>query len=451
MTSPPSSEQLTGTPGLVIAAPRSGSGKTTITLGLLRALRRRGLAVQPFKCGPDYIDPAWHGAAAGRDSFNLDTWAMRPDVLRGLVTGAGQGADLAVAEGVMGLFDGVAQPGQAGRGATADIAALTGWPVLLLLDVAGQTETAAAVALGCARYRDDMRVAGVILNRVASDRHLALVAPPIETLGIPVLGAVMRDDRLALPERHLGLVQAVERTDLDTHLDQIADAVSARLDLDRITAAARPCGLEGGAVDVGLPPPGRRIALARDAAFSFMYPHLLRAWRNAGAEIVPFSPLADEAPDRDADAIWLPGGYPELHAGRLAAAETFAAGLRAAARAGTKIHGECGGFMVLGQGLISADGARHAMLGLLGLETSFASRKLHLGYRRATLKCDSVLGPARSTLFGHEFHYATTLACPDELLADCLDATGAPVPESGARRGAVTGTFFHAIDRADAG
>ncbi|NVO16327.1 MAG: cobyrinate a,c-diamide synthase [Rhodoplanes sp.] len=436
-------------PGLVIAAPRSGGGKTTVALGLMRALRRRGHVVQPFKCGPDYIDPAWHAAATGCESFNLDTWAMRDALLRALVTEAVAGADIALVEGVMGLFDGVARPGQAGRGASADIAALTGWPVVLVLDVSGQTETAAAVALGCARYRADVTVAGVILNKVASGRHLALTAPAVEKLGIPVLGAVFRDDRLALPERHLGLVQAVERADLDAHLDRIADAVAARVDLDAVFRAARP-GVATAAEprDVPrLPPPGQRIALARDAAFSFMYPHLLQAWRRAGAEIFPFSPLADEAPDPAADAVWLPGGYPELHAGTLASAETFKAGLRAVAAFGVPVHGECGGFMAIGAGLVDADGVRHAMAGLLGLETTFAKRKLHLGYRRARLRSACVLGDAGAALFGHEFHYAVTLACPDDPLADCVDATGAPVPESGARRGNVTGTFFHVIDR----
>lgn len=435
-------------PGLVVAAPRSGGGKTTVALGLMRALRRRGHVVQPFKCGPDYIDPAWHAAATGRDSFNLDTWAMREELLRDLVAGAVADADIAIVEGVMGLFDGVAQAGQAVRGASADIAALMGWPVVLVLDVAGQTETAAAVALGCARYRSDVTVAGVILNRVASDRHLALTAPAIEKLDIPVLGAVFRDERLTLPERHLGLVQAVERDDLDAHLDRIADAVAARIDLDALFRAARP-----GAAPVPshgvlrLPPPGQRIALGCDAAFSFMYPHLLQAWRSAGAEIVPFSPLADAAPDPAADAVWLPGGYPELHAGMLAGAQNFKAGLHAAAERGAAVHGECGGFMVLGAGLVDADGVRHAMAGLLGLETTFAKRKLHLGYRQARLRSACVLGEAGAALFGHEFHYAVTLACPDDPLADCVDATGDPVPESGARRGRVTGTFFHVIDR----
>jgi cobyrinic acid a,c-diamide synthase len=202
-----------GAPGLVIAAPRSGAGKTTVTLGLLRALRRRNLSVQPFKCGPDYIDPAFHAVASGRPSFNLDTWAMGEDLLATLATMASAGADIIIAEGVMGLFDGAAARGQSGSGTTADLAALLGWPVVLVLDVSGQTETAAAIALGCAQYRNDITIAGVILNRVASPRHLALITPAFERIGIPVFGAILREDRVTLPERHLGLVQAGEIPD----------------------------------------------------------------------------------------------------------------------------------------------------------------------------------------------------------------------------------------------
>lgn len=446
--------------GFVIAAPASGSGKTTVTLGILRALARRGATVQPYKCGPDYIDPAHHAAAAGRPSFNLDTFAMDRALLADLVA-AGAGADVAVAEGVMGLFDGAGHAGRSGRGATAEVAALTGWPVVLVLDVVGQAETAAAVALGCARYRSDVTVAGVILNRVAGERHRDLIAPALSAIGLPVIGTLGRDPRLTLPERHLGLVQAAETADLDARLDRIADAVAAGVDLDALMRLARPAAVIGGESETAAPrlrpprlrpprlrPPGQRIAVAQDAAFSFLYPHLVRAWRAAGADIVPFSPLADAAPDAGADVVWLPGGYPELHAGRLGAAERFMAGLRAAAARGVPVHGECGGFMVLGAGLVDAAGTRHAMAGLLGLETSFAARKLHLGYRRARLRDACVLGPAGAELWGHEFHYSVTLACPDVPLADCTDAGGRVVPESGARRGPVTGSFFHLIDGA---
>jgi cobyrinic acid a,c-diamide synthase len=449
--------QSAGPPGLIIAAPRSGAGKTTVTLGLLRALCRRGLAVQPFKCGPDYIDPAFHEVAAGRASYNLDSWAMGAHLIATLAATASMGTEISVAEGVMGLFDGAAGRGQSGTGTTADLASLLGWPVVLVLDVTGQTETAAAVALGCVRYRDDIDIAGVILNRVASARHLALIAPGFERIKLPVFGAVLRDERIALPERHLGLVQAREISTIDQQLDRLAEVVDAAIDIDAIRRSARSAKVSPATRDERsneskhhLPPPGQRIALAQDPAFSFMYPHLLRQWRQAGAEIIPFSPLADESPDDTADAVWLPGGYPELHAGTLASAHRFRGGLRTLAERSIPIHGECGGYMVLGLGLEDADGRRHEMTGLLGLETSFAKRKLHLGYRRARLQRDCSLGSEGTEVFGHEFHYASTVSVRGDSLVDCRDASGVSVPEQGVRQGSVTGTFFHVIDGAAA-
>lgn len=440
--------QLAGPGGLVVAAPRSGAGKTTIALGLMRAFRRRGLAVQPFKCGPDYIDPAFHAVATGRPSYNLDTWAMAEGTLADLVARHAGGADMAVVEGVMGLFDGVAHSGQTARGATADLAALFGWPVVLVLDVSGQTETAAAVAAGCARYREDVGVAGVILNRVSSARHLALIAPAFDRIGLKLFGAIGNDDALTLPERHLGLVQAGETADLERRLETFADALESSVDLEAIRAAARPALLQAavGAAS-GLKPPGRRIAVAQDEAFSFMYPHLLDRWRAAGVDILPFSPLADQAPDAGADAVWLPGGYPELHAGVLASARHFHGGLRALAGRSVPIHGECGGYMVLGRGIEDSRGVRHSMAGLLRLETSFAKRSLHLGYRRARLLVDCPLGAAGMEIMGHEFHYASTLSAGDDPLVACRDASGASIAEGGARQSSVSGTFFHAIDR----
>jgi cobyrinic acid a,c-diamide synthase len=425
-----------------------------VTLGLLRALRRRGCVAQPFKCGPDYIDPAFHEVAVGRPSFNLDSWAMGEDLIRTIATGASASADISIAEGVMGLFDGAAARGRSGSGATADLAALLGWPVVLVLDVTGQAETAAAVALGCARYIDDVDIAGVILNRVASERHLSQVIPAFDRMKMPVFGAILREDRLALPERHLGLVQAREISAIDQRLDALADMMDAAIDLDAIRQSARPgkvanlaCGQPSDGARPHLPPPGQRIALAQDRAFSFMYPHLLRQWRLAGAEIVPFSPLADEAPDGAADAVWLPGGYPELHAGALASARNFREGLEKLARRAVPIHGECGGYMVLGRGLEDADGRRHEMTGLLGLETSFAKRRLHLGYRRARLRAVCSLGPAGTEVLGHEFHYASTVSVSGDPLVDCTDSAGAEVAEQGVRQGSITGTFFHVIDR----
>jgi len=438
-------------PGLLIAAPASGTGKTTLMLGLLAAFRGQGLAVQPFKSGPDYIDPAFHAAASGRASLNLDSWAMGRAQIETLVQAA-EGADLVLAEGSMGLFDGVAKPGETGTGASADIAALMGWPVVLLLDVSGQAQSAAAIALGFATLRKDTALAGVVLNRVASPRHEALVRAGLEPTGIRVLGALPRRPSVALPERHLGLVQAEEQPRLAEALAEMAGFVSEHIDLAALRALAARAPTVGAADFKNIRPPGNRVALARDAAFSFIYPHLLAEWRAAGAEILPFAPLADEVPDVSADACWLPGGYPELHAGRLAAATQFQAGLRAFAQT-RPVHGECGGYMVMGQGLIDASGARHKMAGLFGLVTSFEKRRMHLGYRLATLAAPIPGHDVGSRLRGHEFHYATILEQPDAPLAHVVDANGDPIAETGSHRaftdgGRTTGSFFHLIAEA---
>ena len=430
--------------GLIVAASRSGSGKTTVTLGLLTALRRRGIAVRAGKAGPDYIDPAFHAAATGAASVNLDSWAMPAGVLDALVEEVAQSAELLIVEGVMGLFDGVAGP--PGRtGSTADLAARFGLPVLLVLDVSGQSQTAAAVVRGLAWHDPDVRIAGVVLNRVGSERHHVLVEDAIDALDIPVFGAVPRDAALTMPERHLGLVQAQEHADLAVRLDRLADMAQRHLDLDRIVASAAPLAVAAPSHRPALPPPGQRIAVAVDAAFTFMYPHLCDGWRRGGAEIVSFSPLADEPPPYDCEACWLPGGYPELHAGVLANAHRFQGGLRRFGET-RPVHGECGGYMVLGEGLEDAQGMRHAMVGLLGHATSFATRKLHLGYREARLLADSPLGRAGSTIRGHEFHYATLISgATDERFLELTDAQGKPRGDAGGRRGHVTGTFFHAI------
>ncbi|HEY8381496.1 MAG TPA: cobyrinate a,c-diamide synthase [Microvirga sp.] len=437
---------MSGAPGLLIAAPRSGSGKTTLVLGIQRALRRRGYRVRGVKCGPDYIDPAFHAAATGAPSLNLDSFAMEPALLAALAEEAGRDADLVLAEGSMGLFDGIR--GELGRtGASADIAALFGWPVVLVLDVSGHAQSAAAVALGCARFDPRIAVAGVLLNKVASERHRRLVEDGLARIGLPVLGALGRDPTLALPERHLGLVQAGETADLERRLETLADAVERAVDLDGLMSLARGAAPAPVGEVRPLPPPGQRVALATDAAFSFVYPHLLAGWRAAGATIVPFSPLADEAPPGDCDSCWLPGGYPELHAGRIAGAERFLGGVRAFA-ATRPVHGECGGYMVLGRSLEDAQGTRHPMLGLLPVETSYARRKLHLGYRVARLRQDGPLGAAGRTLVGHEFHYASvTGGEPDEstALAAVTDAEGQPLGLAGHRQGQVTGTFFHVV------
>ena len=436
-------------PGLLISAPASGTGKTTVTLGLLAALRARGIAVQPFKSGPDYIDPAFHTAAAGRTSVNIDSWAMTPARLTGLVATA-IGADLVIAEGSMGLFDGVAMPGETGTGASADIAGMMGWPVVLVLDVSGQAQSAAAVALGFARMRPGVRLAGVVLNKVASPRHEALCRVGMDAAGIVVFGALPRRSSISLPERHLGLVQAEEHPQLAAHMAGAGAFVAEHLDLDALLAVA-DCTMDV-AAPLAVPPPAERIALARDAAFSFVYPHLLEGWRRAGATILPFSPLNDEVPDPSAGACWLPGGYPELHAGRLSGANTFRDAMRDFAQT-RAVHGECGGYMAMGDGLVDAAGTRHRMLGLLGLVTSFEKRRMLLGYRLAQLSVPMPGYSAHTRLRGHEFHYATILEQPDPALAHVTDATGAVVAETGSHRafasgGLATGSFFHLIAEA---
>jgi cobyrinic acid a,c-diamide synthase len=429
---------------VIVAAPRSGSGKTTVTLGLLAALSARGLSVRAAKAGPDYIDPAFHAAATGAAGFNLDTWAMAPSLIEALMRDAAEDADCLVVEGAMGLFDGVAAP--PGRsGAAADLAARFRLPVLLVLDVSGQLQSAAATVRGFASHDPAVRIAGVVLNRVASERHRKLVADAIARLEIPVLGAVPRDDKLVLPERHLGLVQAAEHGDLAARLAALAEMAERQIDLDAVLRLTAPPRGSAAGPAAALPPPGQRIALASDPAFSFVYAHLLHRWRAAGAEIACFSPLADEPPPDACDVCWLPGGYPELHAGRLAAVQRFHDGLRRFAET-RPVHGECGGYMVLGSYLEDADGVRHPMTGLLGHATSFATRKLNLGYREARLLAHSPIGPAGAVVRGHEFHYATCApATDDEPLVDLSDAQGRALGPSGGSRGHVSGTFFHAI------
>ena len=436
------------TRGLMIAAPRSGSGKTTVTLGLLRGLRRRGVDVVGLKSGPDYIDPAFHAAASGREGVNLDSWAMPPKLLAALaVQTAGQSA-LALCEASMGLFDGV--PAARGRsGASADVAAALGMPILLVIDVSGQAQSAAAIVKGCSSYDERLKVGGVIVNRVGSERHRRLVVDAIEAMGMSVVGALPRNDKVVLPERHLGLVQAGETEALEARLETIANFVEGHVDCAGVLALAGELDRASSPPALtAVRPPGQRIALACDAAFSFIYPHLTQGWRAAGAEIVSFSPLADEPPPSDCDLCWLPGGYPELHAGRLAAADRFRQGLRRFAET-RPVHGECGGYMALGMSLTDASGATHPMAGLLGVETSFEKRSMTLGYREAHIASNCALGPEGAPLRGHEFHYATVVAAGgDDPFAFVRDVYGAPEAPAGSRRGLVTGSFFHVIAEA---
>ncbi|MDP6565081.1 MAG: cobyrinate a,c-diamide synthase [Alphaproteobacteria bacterium] len=430
-------------PVLLLAAPASGSGKTTLTLALLRHFRDRGLAISSFKVGPDYIDPAFHAAASGRPCHNLDAWSMRPETMTSILTEVTADADLVLGEGVMGLFDGAND----GSGSTADLAVALGIPVILVVDVRAQAGSAAAVVHGFTSYRQDLSVAGVVFNRVGGPGHIKALERACRNLPVPILGYLPSLPELALPDRHLGLVQAAEHADLEAFLDRAAGEVAKHLDLDRLQTLRGGLARPEATDRRPLPPLGQRIAVARDAAFAFCYPHLLADWRAAGAEILPFSPLADQPPDAAADAVYLPGGYPELQAGRLAGNRHFIDGLRAAAARQAAIHGECGGYMVLGEGLIDGAGERHAMAALLPLETSFAERRLHLGYRHMKLLADGPLGPAGREFRGHEFHYAKVLReAPGNELFEVGDALGERLGRVGLRQGRIAGSFQHLID-----
>ena len=419
--------------GLILAGPTSGSGKTTVTLGVLRALRNQGLAVTGAKSGPDYIDPQFHEAATGAPCANLDAWAMEPEQIQALALTDG----LLVVEGAMGLFD--AAPD--GKGATADLARTLGLPVVLVIDASRMAQSVAPLALGFARHDPQVRVAGVILNRVGSPRHEAMLRTALGAVGLPVVGALPRSASLKTPSRHLGLKQAEEREDLAQFLEQAAALAGQHIDLDSLLRISAPIASPS-KLPSGLEPPAQRIAIARDRAFSFLDPHLLQDWWTSGAEITFFSPLADEAPS-PADLIYLPGGYPELHAGKLAACQNFLSATRKAAMS-TAIYGECGGYMALGSALTDADGNTHEMLGLLDLETSFAERKLHLGYRNL----QPLGGIFSCPLKGHEFHYATTMRANGQPLFAAEDALGEALPPMGLRQGNVSGSFAHVIARA---
>ena len=360
---------------------------------------------------------------------------------------ASEGDGLLIIEGAMGLFDG-APP--YGRGATADLARILGLPVVLVVDAARMSQSVAPLVAGFAAHDPKVHIAGVILNRVGSERHAAMLRAALAPVGVPVLGAMRRDSALALPDRHLGLVQAQEHPALDAFLDRAADAVDDCVDLDALCALASdlPAPVPSGSgwraplANSELNPPAHSIAIAYDQAFAFAYPHLWNSWSRGGARLTFFSPLADD-PVPEAEFIFLPGGYPELHAESLAANATFLHSLRAASHS-AQIYGECGGYMVLGETLTDAEGRVHHMAGLLDLRTSFAERRLHLGYRRLT----AGTGPLKGKWNGHEFHYATTLRAEGTPLFEAEDAEGTRLPPMGLIKGNVSGSFAHIIDAA---
>ncbi len=396
-------------PRILLAAPSSGSGKTTLATGLMAALAA-SQTVQAFKVGPDYVDPMYHAAATGRPSRNLDTWMATPATVQATFARAARDAEIAVIEGVMGLFDGF--DGRSETGSSAEVAKLLAAPVILVLDVGKMARSAGAIALGCRAFDPALNIAGVICNRVGSPRHAAMVTDAINGIGLPVLGCIPKAAALAIPERRLGLRTAVERTaEVVAFLEAAAQVVAAEVDLARVRELARaaaglalPDGCTASAPPAGGAAPAR-VAVARDEAFCFYYEDNLDLLRAAGAEIVPFSPLRDERLPSGAGGVYLAGGYPELYAAQLAANRPLRQAIRAAHNVGMPIYAEGGGLMYLTEGIITEAGEEYPMVGLLPGRSRLTAR-LTLGYRVVTAQHDSLLLRHGEEVRGHEFHYS---------------------------------------------
>ncbi|PZS15685.1 MAG: cobyrinic acid a,c-diamide synthase [Pseudonocardiales bacterium] len=432
-------------PRVVIAAPASGHGKTSVATGLLSALRGRGLAVSGHKVGPDYIDPGYHAIAAGRPGRNLDPWLVgeqriEPLFVHGATTPAP--ADIAVVEGVMGLFDGMT--GRGGFASTAHVAALLGAPVVLVVDATGMGRSVTALVHGFAAFDPSVRLGGVILNRVGSRRHRQILTDALAESGVAVLGAVPRHAALETPSRHLGLIPAAERTaEAGRTVAALGEVVGANVDLDAIvrlarTAAALDCGSDTAAERAGTPQPARpvRVAVAGGAAFSFGYTEQGELLAAAGAEVVPFDPLRDERLPADVDGLVIGGGFPEAHAATLSANEPMRAAVAELARRDVPIAAECAGLLYLARSL-----DRRPMCGVLDVDAAMTDR-LTLGYRDAVAPHDSVLAPAGTRVHGHEFHRTACLpGAPARAAWQWRQDTGTVA--EGVVRGNVHASYLH--------
>lgn len=400
--------------GIVVAGMASGVGKTTIACALIAGFARRGHCVQPFKVGPDYIDPSLHTRVAGRASHSLDTVLLPTATIQGLFARAAATSDISIVEGVMGLFDGRNARGE--EGSTAQVAKLIGAPVVIVIDVARMARSAGAIALGCVRFDPELKIAGFILNRVASPAHEQIARESVEaTTGLPILGAFPRDDAITVPERHLGLVPAAEGSLSKEAIERLAVAAERYLMLDRLWALAEsPDSAGPSSFGTGFPVKvvGKRatIAIARDRAFSFYYEDSLSLLESLGAELIPFSPLADAKLPDGAQGVYLGGGFPELFAVELSENQAMHDALTQAARVGLPIYGECGGLMYLGRTLTDFDGRRHAMVGLLPLASAMQRQRVTVGYRAVRAERDTLLMTAGAQAMGHEFHYSQLTA-----------------------------------------
>ncbi len=400
---------ITSTPRLVIAGTHSGSGKTTMTLGLMAAYRQRGLTVQGFKVGPDYIDPGYHTSVTGRLSHNLDSWMTDRDGVREILTRSSQQADLSIIEGVMGYYDGKSADSNAGS--AAEIAELTASPVVLVVDVAGMARSAAAVVRGFQAMDGQGRIVAVLVNRAGSLTHYHMVQEAIESVtGIPVCGYLRTDPTMSLPERHLGLLPAIGRGDLNGLWERFAQAVQDTVNLDKLWELAKqsspvPAPVHKRLEDQSIPPQAK-LAVARDAAFNFYYPENFDLLRAAGFELEEFSPLAGEPLPEDADAVYLGGGFPEEFLEDLSRPK-YLRTFRAKIGRGMPVVAECGGYMYLGESIVNRAGAAYPMVGRIPMTVTMQDRLSALGYREIEALCDTPLMQQGEKARGHEFHYST--------------------------------------------
>ena len=431
-------------PTIVIAGVRSGVGKTTIATGIMGALTRRGYAVQPFKAGPDYIDPSYHKIACGVPSRNLDTWLLPHATVLELFQRAASHRQISVIEGVMGVFDGHSSLSE--EGSTAELAKLLGAPVILIADAAKVARSVAAEMLGYQKFDPGLRIAGVILNGVGGPRHLDFCKPQVEaTTGLPVLGYIPRKEIFEQPERHLGLIPTVEGTVARQWYDAVISQVEETIDVDQIIRLAESARTPQAASQVypEEPKPARAtIGVAQDKAFNFYYQDsldLLEAW---GAELVPFSPLEDQSLPEGVGGLYLGGGFPELFAAELADNVPMHDAIRAAVERGVPVYAECGGLMYLGRSLSDLDGTTHSMLGLIPAVSAMSQTRLTLGYREVESCSDSPVLKMGQRIRGHEFHWSTLERppSPDESVYKVVDQQGRP---DGFRAGSVWASYIH--------
>lgn len=433
---------------IVIAGTGSGAGKTTVTIGLMAALKRKGYAVQGFKCGPDYIDPTYHTAVTGRVSRNLDSWMLPHDTVREIFARGSEGADIAVIEGVMGMYDG--KEPTSDRGSTAEISLLTASPVLLVVNCQSMARSAAAIVKGFQMLNPQVKIVGVVANKAGSEGHYQIVKAAVEQeCGVPVVGYLKREADLEIPERHLGLVPSVERGELQPLFDRLAERVAETVDVDRVweLAQAEPFHVERKLFAPVSAVPGEKrvkIAVAKDAAFHFYYPENLELLEANGAELLFFSPLAGEPVPQEADGLYIGGGFPEEFAAELSRNRTVLESFRRAVRAGLPTLAECGGFMYLTDAIVTTDGHTYPMAGIVPGKVTMQKRLAALGYREVRGTAENFLIGPDEQAHGHEFHYSTFAA--DLKLPHAYETKGlrGTKPEGYARGNLVAGyTHLH--------